>query len=140
MIHPIIKEARTYIGTPWRHLQRSRSGCDCVGFLMAVGAKFGLDGTEVENYCRYPIGNSLVDAMRGYLQEIPIADRQIGDFLVFRIYKIPTHVGILSYDNRFIHAVPEQSIAEVPLDPMWQRRLVAVFRISSVRDSDHCAN
>lgn len=124
----IIATARRYLGAPWVHHQRSPYGCDCVGFLMAVGSEFGFDGSSVENYCRYPEGDSLIESMTQYLLRIPLEDQQVGDFLVFRIYKTPTHVGILSYDQYMIHADPNHGVVEVPFDSCWRRRLVAVFR------------
>ncbi len=36
--------ARTWIGVPWRHQGRNRSGIDCGGLVVKVGQELGLLG------------------------------------------------------------------------------------------------
>lgn len=57
MINPqhIVDEARSWVGTPFRHQARIKGlGVDCVGLLVGVGEVLGLEVYDQTGYGRQP--------------------------------------------------------------------------------------
>ncbi len=44
-----IESARTWVGTPFRHQGRGKSGIDCVGLVINVGKDIGAVPSEYDN-------------------------------------------------------------------------------------------
>lgn len=87
--HLIVTEARSWIGTPYRHQASLKSvGCDCLGLLRGVWR--GVMGAEPELPPPYSPdwaeagADTLVAAARKHLVEIDCAQVQAGDVLLFR--------------------------------------------------------
>ena len=128
----LIEEARSWKDTPWQHNQACKGyGVDCIRFTMSVYAKFGVNVGQLGNYSRKPRGNQLVD----YLETLPsttlkdVNSIKPGDLLVFRVARVPHHVGIATTKKTFIHAdsgsnkVLEQELGR------WEKRISAVFAV-----------
>lgn len=131
----LIEYARTWIGTPWQHNQCCRgSGVDCIRFTMDCYVKFGVDVGEIQNYQRQPRGNSLRDYLKGLpglIEQNPMSDIKPGQLLLFRVKKVPHHVGIATSEDTFIHANNARSnagVVEQSLD-RWRGRIVSKFNL-----------
>jgi cell wall-associated NlpC family hydrolase len=128
----IVRVAKTWIGTPWRHNQRAKGlGVDCVRFIEAVASEaLGITLPEISNYQRLPEGNAILDFMNEleFLESVAIADRRDGDVLLFRIGKIPHHCGF-SVGDGMIHADVNHGVIQVSNLANWQRRLIRCFRV-----------
>jgi NlpC/P60 family putative phage cell wall peptidase len=131
----IVAEARTWVGTPYRHQGSLRGvGCDCLGLLRGLWR--ALIGPEPENPGAYSpdwaeAGGSeaLLHAAQRHLVPLQGCTCAEGDVLLFRFRtNVPAkHIGIVSAPGRMIHAHEGACVAEVPIIPFWQRRVAAAF-------------
>jgi len=136
----IIKATRRWIGTPYHDQASVRGvGCDCLGLLRGVwrdvvGPEPLDDTRSVPPYSRDwgEMGPTevLAEAARAAMAEIPIANTRTGDVILFRMRAgaIAKHCGILSGNNRFIHAYERTGVIEELLTVSWQRRVAFAFR------------
>lgn len=136
----IVLAARGWLGTPYVHQASVKGvGCDCLGLVRGVWRE--VRGEEPEAVPPYAAGwaeaggiESLASAARRHLREVPAADRQAGDVVLFRWrggYPAK-HAGILSAPRQMIHAQDGACVAEVPLNGWWLRHLAHVFRFPGV--------
>ncbi|QDG79769.1 peptidase P60 [Labrenzia sp. PHM005] len=135
----VLTEARTWIGSPYRHQASCKGGgCDCLGLLRGIWrALYGLEPQDIPSYtadwAETGGAETLIEAGRTWLQEITLEVAQPGDVLVFRWRDgVPAkHVGILSgpltESPMLIHAYERVGVLESPLVPAWHRRIAAVF-------------
>ncbi len=119
----LVREAQSYLGTPYQYGGTSKKGIDCSGLACQVYREGA--GLQLPRKA---------DAQAQIGQAVPLAKAQPGDLVFFREPKSQkiTHVGILvskGEEGRFIHAsyrgVREDSLH----DPHWKARLVAVRKV-----------
>ena len=131
----IVQAARTWIGTPYRH-QASRKGVstDCLGLIRGVWRELvGPEPAPVPPYtpdwAEALKQETLLEAARQYLREIPIGAGEPGDVLLFRmgLGHPAKHCAIISAPDRIIHAYWGRAVCETRLVPWWQRRCAAAF-------------
>jgi NlpC/P60 family putative phage cell wall peptidase len=131
----VIAEARSWIGTPYRHQASLKGiGCDCLGLLRGVWR--GVMGAEPELPPPYSPdwaeagADTLVAAARRHLTEIDCASIEPGDVLLFRWRDgLPAkHCAIATSRDTMIHAHDGASVTEVAFRPWWRRHLAYVFR------------
>jgi NlpC/P60 family putative phage cell wall peptidase len=132
----VVEIARTWIGTPYIH-QASLIGvgCDCLGLLRGVWRE--LLGAEP---CLLPIYSAdwaeasgletLAEAGREYLIEIPLVEFSSGDVILFRWRdNLPAkHCAIAVSKQHMIHAHDGATVAEVTIGPWWRRHIAYAFR------------
>ncbi len=127
----VVDEARSWLGTPFKHQGRTRAGIDCVGLCVMVAR-----GLDLSNYDITAYENTT--HQRGFLQhfdanawQLQLTETQPGDMVVFTDPVHPCHVGILS--ERFgvpyvIHAVARlRVVCETPYAGNWERCAVAAY-------------
>ncbi|MBO6728348.1 MAG: NlpC/P60 family protein [Maricaulis sp.] len=140
----IVKEARRWIGTPYRHQGSCRgAGCDCLGLVRGVWrAVLGDEPEAVPAYtpdwaetAAEPGADALLLAARRYFIECPPSEAPPGALLLFRPRRrgAAKHCAILSKPGRIIHAYWGRQVAETALTPWWKSRLVAAFRFPRER-------
>ena len=132
----IVKAARGWIGTPY-HDQASVKGvgCDCLGLIRGVWREvIGPEPIPVPPYSRDwgeagPV-EVLAEAARAAMVEIDVADARTGDVVLFRMRQgaIAKHAGILTPNDRFIHAYERTGVIEQELTAPWHRRIAFAFR------------
>lgn len=133
----IVTEARTWIGTPYRHQASCRgAGTDCLGLLRGIWR--ALYAHEPETVPPYSMDWSepsrdevLWRAARRHLAPAPPTSAP-GDVLLFRMRdgSVAKHLGIVARTGAapsFIHAYSGHAVVESPLSTPWQRRIVARF-------------
>ncbi|HEY8382735.1 MAG TPA: NlpC/P60 family protein [Microvirga sp.] len=129
----ILAEARSWIGTPYRHQASLKGvGCDCLGLLRGVWR--GVLGGEPELPPPYAPdwaeagADTLIQAARRHL--VPLDHVQPGAVLLFRWREglAAKHCAIAAGPGTMIHAHDGASVAEVAYRPWWQRHLAGVFR------------
>jgi NlpC/P60 family putative phage cell wall peptidase len=141
----IIAAAQSWIGTPYRH-QASRKGVgtDCLGLLRGVWRE--LIGPEPEtlppytpNWAEALKEETLLNAARDHLVEIPFSHAAHGDVLLFRmgLGHPAKHCGILSARDRLIHAYWGRAVCETRMVPWWTRRLAGAFRFPGLVDAEN---
>ncbi len=130
----IVAEARSWVGTPYRHQASLRGiGCDCLGLVRGVWR--AVAGAEPEAPPPYAPdwaeagGEALRDAARRHLVEMPSAAMAAGDVLLFRwrAHLPATHCAIVTGEGTLVHAHEGACVAEVAFAPWWRRHLVHVF-------------
>ena len=136
----IIAEARSWIGTPYHHQASFRGvGCDCLGLLRGVWR--AVIGAEPEDPPPYAADwaeasgeESLRDAAKRHLTEIPIKEFGGGDVLLFRMSRTAPakHCGIATDTQHMVHAWTGRAVTETPLGQFWHRRIAYAFRFRGV--------
>lgn len=131
----IVAEARRWLGTPYRHQASIRGvGADCLGLVRGVWRE--LVGEEPEKPPAYTpdwaeaLGEeTLLSAARRHLREIAVGAAREGDVLLFRMaLGAPAkHAGIVSGEDRIVHAYWGRAVCETRLVPWWRRRIAAAF-------------
>ena len=132
----IIAAARGWIGTPYRHQGALKGvGCDCLGLLIGVWREVA--GAEPERPPPYTpdwaeaLGReTLAEAARRHLREIPVDEALAGDVVLFRwrAHLPAKHAAILTGPDRMVHAQDHAGVAEVALGAWWRRRMAFAFQ------------
>ena len=135
----IVSEARSWIGTPYRHQASAKgAGCDCLGRVRGVWR--ALYDEEPEPVPPYrpdwaELGEeTLLEAARRRLR--PTNRFQAGDVLLFRMAAgAPVkHCAVASGEDRMIHAYWGRAVVESWIVPWWRNRLAAAFSFPDARD------
>ncbi len=121
----LMKEAETYIGTPYRYGGTTRTGIDCSSFVKSVFESFNMNLPRV----------SADQAKEGI--RISTEEAREGDLVFFatRGGSRVSHVGIIhsrSQDGSltFIHSSTSQGVTITSLsDSYWAKRLLYVKRV-----------
>ena len=131
----IVTEARSWIGTPYRHQASLKGvGCDCLGLLRGVWRE--VMGQEPELPPPYSPdwaeagADTLVAAARRYLVGIERHEIAPGDVLLFRWRDtLPAkHCAVATSPSSMIHAHNGACVVEVALCGWWRRHLTHAFR------------
>ncbi len=138
MSNTVVRIARAWIGTPYRHQASVRgAGADCLGLLRGIWRE--ICGPEPEVMPGYtadwaePGGHEvLCEAACRWLIAKPLMAAAAGDVLLFRMREgsIAKHLGIaaaIGADASFIHAYSGHGVVESPLSTPWERRIIAHF-------------
>src|SRR3989304_3767226 len=132
----IIAEARSWIGTPYRHQASLKGvGCDCLGLVRGVWR--ALNGPEPEAAPAYTAdwaeagGNESLAAAAAarHLLPVELANVSPGDVLLFRwrTHLPAKHAAILVAADRMVHAHDGAAVAEVYFASFWRRRRAHAF-------------
>ncbi len=135
----VVRVARDWIGTPYRHQASCRGGgTDCLGLVRGVWRD--LCGDEPEPVPAYSMDwsepariETLWQAADRVFLPKPVAEEAAGDLLLFRMRSgaVAKHLGIAGCTGAqatFIHAFSGHAVVESPLSAPWRRRIVARFR------------
>jgi NlpC/P60 family putative phage cell wall peptidase len=136
----IVAEARTWIGTRYRHQASLKGvGCDCLGLVRGVWR--GCVGIEPEapppyapDWAEATGEEALADAALRHLVAIKTDDLGAGDVLLFRWREglVAKHAAIATGDGTMVHAHDGAAVCEVALAPWWRRRLAFAFAFPGV--------
>jgi NlpC/P60 family putative phage cell wall peptidase len=138
----IIAEARSWIGTPYRHQASLKGiGCDCLG--LARGVWRSLHGEEPEAIPAYSRDwaeacgeETLATAAGRHMTAVPLAEIRPGDLVLFALneHAPAKHCAILVAADRMVHGIEAHPVAEVSLGSWWRRHLRFVFAFPDVED------
>ena len=131
----IVTEARSWIGTPYRHQATLRGvGADCLGLVRGVwracvGPEPQTTGPYSPDWAEATGQERLLEAGLRWFDPSSIRHIQPGDVLMFRWRAhIPAkHLGIATSPGMMVHAHDGASVAEVALSPWWVRHLAYAF-------------
>ena len=137
----VVAEARTWIGTPFRHRASVRgAGCDCLGLVRGVWrAVHGAEPTALPHYPEgwdSAEGEALLLGLEALLPRAAAPGRA-GDVLLFQLQRgMPArHLGVQTdtpEGPRFVHAFIGHGVVESALGGVWARRVVARFWLRPV--------
>lgn len=144
----IVAEARSWIGTPYRHQASLKgAGCDCLGLIRGVYRTFyGSETEPITPYSPYWAEETgeetLRDAARRHLNEInatPLRDGaplDLGNVILIRVRDrgIAKHAAIASGPDSIIHAYERHAVAEDALPVAWRRRIAYAFHFPGLAD------
>jgi NlpC/P60 family putative phage cell wall peptidase len=162
----IVTIARQWLGTPYHHQASLKGvGCDCVGLVRGVWRElYGHEPEPLPAYTRdwaEALGReTLLEAARRHLHEVPAKQAQSGDILIFRWRRnTPAkHCAILASGRlpfpacgqtqgvrgsqggvpignaTVIHALEGTPVSEVSLSPWWRRHLAGAYRFPGIDD------
>jgi NlpC/P60 family putative phage cell wall peptidase len=138
----IIAEARSWIGTPYRHQGSLKGvGCDCLGLVRgvwraAIGKEPEAPPPYAPDWAEAAQGEALAAAARRHLTPIAVGAFKPGDVLLFRWRaNLPAkHAAIVTAPTLMVHAHDGAAVAEVAIAPWWRRRLAYAFRFPGVAD------
>lgn len=123
----IVKEALTWIDTPYREMGRDKHGVDCVGVILVVYGGLGLISYEVPTYNQVPDGTFLTHFhYAGFTRKSP-ALMKIGDAVAFKMLDHACHCGIVT-PKGVLHAYStEKGVFEQGWTAIRRKSLVAVY-------------
>lgn len=135
----IVRLARGWIGTPYRHQASCRqAGCDCLGLVRgvwreALGPEPELPPPYGPDWSESGRAEALWQAAARHLRPAPEGEVAPGEVLLFRMRAgaVAKHLGIATEGGsapRFVHAYSGRGVVESRLTPSWRRRLVARFQ------------
>lgn len=138
----IVSEARSWIGTPYRHQASLKHvGCDCLGLVRGVWRALLGDEPEIappysRDWAEASGEEALANAARKHLIEIDPAAFQPGDVLLFRYaqHYPAKHAAIVTSPTAMVHAHDGAAVAEVAIAAWWRRRLAYAFQFPGVTD------
>lgn len=138
----IVREARSWIGTPYHHQAACKGvGADCLGLVRGVLRE--LTGSEPEAAPAYSPDwgeatgeETLLAAAARALVQRRDGMTSAGDVVVFRMRRgaIAKHVGLMTSDRTMVHAVEGVGVAEVLVGTWWRRRIAGVFCFDGMSD------
>jgi NlpC/P60 family putative phage cell wall peptidase len=141
----VVNAARGWIGTPYRHQAALKGvGCDCLGLIVGVWRELG--GKNVGSMPPYTSDwaeamgrETLAEGLCGHLTEIEPSQAAAGDIVLFRwrAHLPAKHAGILSEENRMVHAQEGVSVSEVPLNDWWRRRMAYAYSFGHQTSPPH---
>lgn len=134
----IIKEARTWLGTPFQHQAHHKGiGCDCIGLVAGVALELGISGAEewkddplMHQYGRPPQPLFLVRSCSRFLDSVDIAKRRLADILIMTFEKEPMHFALISSLEPLsvIHSLfSVGKVVEHRMDETWRARVRMCF-------------
>ncbi|MFT6104117.1 MAG: NlpC/P60 family putative phage cell wall peptidase [Paracoccaceae bacterium] len=135
----VVRSARAWIGTPYRHQGSVMgAGCDCLGLLRGVwrdvlGAEPQTIPAYTQDWSEPERTERLWQAARRHLEERPAGGVfEAGEVLLFRMRagSVAKHLGIVGCggpEPSFIHAYSGHAVLESSLTVPWRRRIAARF-------------
>jgi NlpC/P60 family putative phage cell wall peptidase len=131
----LIEDARTWLGTPYRHQGSIKGlGCDCVGFLAEVAVETRLITPQLRaefptDYSRQPSAGELRRLTSRHLRLVLFDSRAPGDIVLMRFAEEPQHLGMLTArEPDYVIHCAEKGVVEHRLDSVWRARIVRVYR------------
>lgn len=137
----VVREARSWVGTPWRHGQAAKGlGCDCIGLIGGVAHARGITDAWIngaspyQGYGRQPDPRVLLQGCDEFLDPVLAVSWRLGDILVLRFAADPQHFAFVSRLNPdyMIHNWQRRRkigvVTENRINDWWRARVVRVYR------------
>ena len=143
----IVTEARSWIGTPYRHQGSLKgAGCDCLGLVRGVwraiyGSEPEAPGPYTPNWAEDTGVETMRDAARRHMRELdsdalraggaPFAP---GSVLLLRMKDrgLAKHAAIASSAETIVHAYNGHAVMDNAFPAAWRRRIAYAFDFPGV--------
>lgn len=121
----VVSAARAYLGTPFRHQGRTRTGLDCVGLVWAALNDAGLSVDQDTAYDRNPSWRRIRQAGNDRFIRLRKSETLRAGVIALFVDRMWAHVGIMTGQDTFIHSRGVEGVGggviEHRLDyPEWQ--------------------
>lgn len=135
-MHPadeVVAEARTWLGTPFRHQGRVKGEAgDCLGIVACVGKEKGGTDYDTLTYGRRPNPRRMSRLLGEHLVRIAVGEAGPADVLHMAWGSLPMHLAIVT-DVGILHAWEGAGrCVEHPLDFIWRSRIRAAYRFPAL--------
>jgi cell wall-associated NlpC family hydrolase len=129
LLEKYLKQARSYINTPFKHQGRSRNGLDCIGIIVVPLNDVGFFSYDNKNYRKYGLGGEIIEVLSKFCYEVPKPlEYKPGDILMFS-KNSSQHLAIYTDKNTIIHAHNfVGKVVEHSLTKEWKESISKVFR------------
>lgn len=128
----VVAQARSWLGTSWRHQGRSPRGVDCAGLVVLVARTLGLTDHDVAGYGRHSGGLTLIDQFRAAMDPLPLPEVRPGDVLLFADAAYPCHCGFRTERHQAPHLLHAHAlrrrVIEEPYAGEWPAKARLAFR------------
>lgn len=131
----VVTEARTWVGVPFYHQGRARTGIDCLGLPVVVASALGLlppGFVDKSNYGRSPNSREFLDTVERLCTRIE--KPELGCLAMFKWpqTKDPAHIAIL--DGLYmIHSYQRDGVvSRVSYGQPWLRLTYSLYRFPGV--------
>jgi len=143
------REARSWLGTPYRHLAREKGifgGADCTLFIGEVLVAVGLiPCLKYEHYSKdwYKNSNdemilnyffqhmeSLLPGVTAIMEPPSEVVEEFGDILTFAMFsnRVTNHASIYLGNKKMIQSIPRKGVVESWFGPWWSKRQTNIIR------------
>jgi cell wall-associated NlpC family hydrolase len=125
-------DTQKYLHKKYKFNGRGEEGYDCLGLMLEILRDNGInlpngDGREIDENWQEKKPQRFIEGLSNYFNQINFEDRQPLDVVVFLIYGIPRHSGVVIDDYRFIH-ITENSKVHISKLPKWKNRIHSIWR------------
>lgn len=123
----IVAAARSWVGVPFLHQGRNRSGIDCVGLVIVTMQQVGLWEQDFErrDYGRMPTTNELHEKLAFYFRRVE--EPEPGAIIGVRWSRELAHVAIFTGET-IIHAFERRGkVIEHGYRAAWPRKTASVW-------------
>lgn len=125
----IVTVARSWVGVPFAHQGRSRSGVDCGGLLLCVAHECGIDIEAPPAYSMSPDPELFTLWLNRYCERFGKYDAAPGMVAHMSFSGQPRHLAIIS-NIGLIHAWAKPGrVVEHSIDAAWSNRIISVWSI-----------
>jgi NlpC/P60 family putative phage cell wall peptidase len=135
----VVRAARAWIGTPYRHQAATlRAGCDCLGLLRGVWRSvYGDEPAVLPNYRADWRDTRHADELLALAERLLVRtddQLQAGQVVLFQLGRtaLPKHCGILVDGTRFVHAQEGLGVVEANLTDGWRKRIARLYDFPGV--------
>lgn len=144
----IVNEARTWLGTPFKHQGRVKGiGVDCLGLVAGVfkslsvpsktkdskGGFVPLHKFDQTGYSTNPDGHTLQEVVSSHLDRKPLGDYTPGDIVLMKWMRYPQHLAIVSDypgGEGIIHSYRSAGkCVEHNLSEDWEKLIVEAYEV-----------
>jgi cell wall-associated NlpC family hydrolase len=130
----IVATALTYVGVPFLHQGRSRSGVDCVGLVICTAHDLGITDYDKADYERDPDSDELVRLLDAHMDRKRLIDAEPGDLVLMALGKgKPKHVALLIDYDRMLHTYANAGKVVVNgFGNHWQHRVRGCYSFRGI--------
>jgi len=131
----ITAEARSWVGTRFRHQGRTRGvAVDCAGVILGVARAFNVDCEDIHGYGREPVAARVKQILDRYALPVKKEDARPGDILLLSLNGERRHMGIMT-ERGIVHAWSGAGkVVEHRIDSAWRGRIKGAYRLPGVED------
>lgn len=125
-------DTNKYLDKKYKFGDFGEEGYDCLSLMITILRDNGIqlpddDGREISEVWQKKEPQRLIKGLSKHFNQIAFCDRQPLDVVVFSIYGVPRHAGVLVSKYKFIH-ITENSKVHISKLSRWKNNLHSVWK------------